>query len=115
MFWEKFLKFANYSDLILSKFGQPNNLAFGLASQKNELFEYNSGVIHESCDHACIYQILCIACRYKRIQIIHFESVVNSIIIQFWIKQITCRGVNIFNSYYPFQICYEFDYYLIPD
>ena len=31
---KKFVKFANYSGLIRSKFGQPNNSAFGSASQK---------------------------------------------------------------------------------
>ena len=31
---EKFVKFANYSGLIQSKFGQPNNSAFGSASPK---------------------------------------------------------------------------------
>ena len=29
--WEKFVKFANYSDLIRSKLGQPNNSVFGSA------------------------------------------------------------------------------------
>ena len=52
MFWEKFVKFANYSDLIRSKFGQPIIRRSVRHHKKNELFKSNSNLIHESCDYA---------------------------------------------------------------
>ena len=46
--WGKFVKFVNYSGIIRSKFGQPNNSAFNSSSP-------NKRIIHESCDyvHGC--------------------------------------------------------------
>ena len=59
MFWEKFrkkfVKFANYSSLIRSKFGQPNNVTFGSTSQKKMNY---SSLIHECCDYATQYSII---------------------------------------------------------
>ena len=45
MLWEKF---ANYSDLIRSKFSEPNNLVFYSESQKKMNY---SDLICKSCDY----------------------------------------------------------------